>query len=59
MKRDVGVSEAVSFIFVLLMILLLAAGVVLYGVPYIEEKKIHCRVRLCIRAVFFSCIRNG
>lgn len=39
MKRDVGVSEAVSFIFVLLMILLLAAGVVLYGVPYIEEKK--------------------
>ena len=39
MKQDFGVSEAVSFIFVLVIILLLASGILLYGVPYIEDKK--------------------
>ena len=39
MKQDFGISEVISFIFVLLIILLLAAGVVLYAIPWIEEKK--------------------
>ncbi|HJJ39036.1 MAG TPA: hypothetical protein O0X42_02755 [Methanocorpusculum sp.] len=39
MRRDSGVSEAVSFIFVLVIVLLLISGFLLYGVPYIEDKK--------------------
>lgn len=39
MKRDSGVSEAVSFIFVIVIVLLLVSGFLLYGMPYIEDKK--------------------
>lgn len=39
MKRDSGVSEAVSFIFVIVIVLLLVSGFLLYGMPYIEDTK--------------------
>lgn len=39
MKRDAGVSEAISFIFVMVIVLLLISGFLLYGMPYIEDTK--------------------
>lgn len=39
MKRDAAVSEAVSFIFVLAAVLILASLFLVYGIPYIGEKE--------------------